>query len=58
MIYCCTYDEAKLEVINIMSRYDCRVKTITINVQEEPKFGLYPFIIDYENFSEEEYEKI
>ena len=54
MIYCCTYDDAKQEVINIMSRYDCRVKTITINVQENPKFGLYPFIIDYEDFSEEE----
>ena len=58
MIHCRTYDEARMEVINIMSHYDCKVKTITINIQEDSKFERYPFVVDYEDFSEEEYENI
>jgi hypothetical protein len=52
MIYCHTYDEARLEVINIMSRYGCRVKTIVINAQDPNEH--YPFTVEYEDFSSEE----
>ena len=57
MIYCKSYDEARLEAINLLFHYDCRIKTITIS-SDNSKLEHWPFTVDYEDFSEEEYVNI
>ena len=54
MIICSDYYEAKLMAVSVISGFDNYIKELTITYDKKNK----NFIIDYEEFSEDEYDEI
>ena len=54
MIICNNYDEAKLLAVSLISDFNNQIKELTITYNKENK----SFTIDYEEFSDDEYEEI
>lgn len=53
MIICNTFNEVKLTMIYIISRFDNYPRTVTVEKNEEGKY-----VVGYEEFNEEEIEDV
>ena len=59
MTLCTSFDEARLEAIRLLSDSDCRVQCIYFQkICKSSKNPLYTIGVDYEEWSEKEYDNI